>query len=569
MSDPKAPTVLFDVSVPMRDGVKLAANVYLPHGPGQFPVILNRTPYVKDSARKEKLRRLSVSFAKSGYAVVHMDVRGRGNSEGVFAPIIQETEDGFDSLEWAGTSPWSNGKVGTFGPSYEGWDQLLPMRLRSRYHKAAFVMCAPTLHPFRDCAGYAFGAPMPIIAMWRLFITGKTLKEEINDEDFNWEFALNVRPLKDTLRKLGVVDPPEDPIVSHETYDGYWKSFWQDDMVNLWNVPSYFITGWFDDSIRGGLEYFPHLTKEHPDIEFRKQHKLLIGPWYHALSAPFEPSSKIGEIDYGRSSVIDLGREALRWFDYWLKGKQNKVMDEPPVKLFLMGENRWMHSKTFPLSEAIDRVYYLSAKGPSNTLNGSGKLASRNVGGSEYSSFVYDPKNPAPAPFWKKNFQNGTNEDLRSIQKRSDVLVFTSDALESPLNIVGMLRVQLFVSTSAVDTDFVARLSDVHPNEYAERLNHGILRLRYRDGFEKTRPVTPGEVMEITIDMAATGQQFEAGHQVRLDVTSSAFPIFAPNYNTGGSIWEETEPIKATQKVFHSDRYPSRLILQEVWNPPK
>jgi putative CocE/NonD family hydrolase len=569
MSESKAPAVLLDVEVPMRDGVKLSANIFLPRGAGQFPVLLNRTPYVKDSASRAKLRHMSSLFAKSGYAVVQMDVRGRGNSEGVFVPNIQEADDGFDSLEWAGTRPWSNGKVGTFGRSYEGWDQLLPMRLRSKYHKAAFVMCAPTLHPFRDCAGYAFGAPMPIMSMWRLFVTGKTLKEQIHDEGFDWEFALNVRPLKDTLRKLGVVDPPDDPMVSHETYDRFWKSFWEDSMVNLWNVPSYFVTGWFDDSIRGGLEYFPHLTNEHPDIEFRKQHKLLIGPWYHALSIPFEPSSKVGEIDYGHSSIIDLTKEALRWFDHWLKGKRNKVMEEPPVKLFLMGENRWMHSKKFPLSEAIDRVYYLAADGSSNSLDGSGKLASRNVGSSEYSSFIYDPMNPAPSPFQKEYFQNGTNEDLRRIQKRADVLVFTSDMLDLPLNVVGMLRAELFVSTSAADTDFVARLSDVHPNGYAERLNHGILRLRYRDGFESTRRVTPGEVMSITIDMAATGQQFQPGHRVRLDVTSSAFPSFAPNYNTGESIWEETEPVKATQKVFHSDRYPSRLVLQEVWNPPK
>ncbi|MGA2664850.1 MAG: CocE/NonD family hydrolase [Nitrososphaerales archaeon] len=571
MSEPKGPTIAYDLEVPMRDGVKLSANVFLPPGRGRFPVIMNRTPYVKDSGRKERLRRLSASFARSGYAVVHMDVRGRGNSGGTFTPNVQEAEDGFDSFAWAGTAPWSNGKIGTFGPSYEGWDQLIPMRLRSRYHRAAFVMCAPSLHPFRDCAGYAFGAPMAIMSMWRLFITGRTLKEEIYDEDFDWALALNVRPLKDTLSKLGVVDAPENPLASHPTYDEYWKSFWSDDMVERWNVPSYFVTGWFDDSIRGALEYFPMLTKAHPDLEFRKRHKLLIGPWYHALSAPFEPSSKVGEIDYGPSSVVDLGQEALRWFDYWLKGVQNGVMDEPPTRLFLMGANRWMRPSEFPLPEARERVYYLSATGPSNTLEGSGVLSAepRRDGGRDHSSFDYDPRDPAPAPFWKKNFQNGTNEDLRAIQGRRDVLVFTSDPLASPLNAVGMLSARLFVSTSAVDTDFVARLSDVHPGGYAERLNHGILRLRYREGFEKAVPVTPGAVMEITVDMAATGQRFQKGHRVRLDVTSSAFPVYSPNLNTGEGIWDEAKPVRATQKVFHSDRYPSRLIVQEVRRVPR
>jgi uncharacterized protein len=566
----KAPTVMYDVEVPMRDGVKLAANVYLPPGGGKHPVILNRTPYVKDSAGKAKLRRSSVFFTNSGYAVVHMDVRGRGNSDGTFLPIIQEAEDGFDSLEWAGNASWSNGKVGTFGKSYEGWDQLLPMRYRSKHHQAAFVMGAPSLHPFHDCVAYAFGAPMPImLGMWRLFITGKTLKDEIYDPDFDWEVALNVRPLKDTLSRLGVVNLPEEPMISHDTYDDFWKAYWQDDMVNLWNVPTYFVTGWFDDSISGALEYYPMLTKEHPDRDFRENHKLLIGPWSHKLSLPFEPSPKIGEIDYGASSVVDLNNEALRWYDRWLKGKKNGVTTEPPVKLFLMEANRWVNAGSFPLDENTERVFFLSADGPSNSLDGSGKLVAEAPAGSQQSNYLFDPEHPTPTPFWKEAFQNGTNEDLREIQKRSDVLVFSSDPLTKPLNVIGMVKAELFVSTSARDTDFVARLSDVHPNGYVERLGHGILRLRYRNGFEKAELVTPGEVLPITITMNATGQQFKSGHRVRLDVTSSAFPSYAVNFNTGGSMWEETKPIKAKQKVFHSERYPSRLIVQEVRNPPK
>jgi len=183
------------------------------------------------------------------------------------------------------------------------------------------------------------------------------------------------------------------------------------------------------------------------------------------------------------------------------------------------------------------------------------------------STFLYDPKNPAPAPFWKENFQSGTNEDLRAIQSRPDVLVFTSPPLSKPLNVVGRIKAELYVSTSARDTDFVARLSDVHPDGYAERLNHGILRLRFRNGYEKSEPVEPGQVLRIEIDLWGTGQQIQAGHCLRLEVTSSGYPVWAPNYNTGGDIWEETTPIVASNTVHHSEQHPSRLILKELVEP--
>jgi uncharacterized protein len=552
-----APKFLIDAKVPMRDGVRLSANAYFPEGDGPFPVVLNRTPYGKDSTGRFKR---ILPFIQAGYVVVHMDVRGRGDSEGIFNPYFQEIEDGFDSLGWCAAQPWSTGKIGTFGGSYEGWTQIYPTRLQSPYHTAAFLMCTPSMHPFHE-GPYWSGVPMPIMAMWTLYTSGKTTKEQISDLD--WESLLNVRPLKDLTGRLGLSDTYRDEHLKHETFDEYYQRLWFDGVLNLTNVPCYHVTGWFDDDQKGTLDHFPALALRHPDPEVRRSQKLLVGPWPHRLSTE---TSKLGDFDYGPGSMVPLQKEAIRWFDYWLKGVENGILEEPRCRMFMMGANRWIEADAFPLEESHPHELLLSANGPANSLLGHGRLGEVH-GSSPASTFTYNPERPAPTPFWKENFQNGTNEDLRPIQRRDDVLVFTSDPLSASFNLVGMLQAELYISTSAVDTDFVARLSDVAPDGYAQRLNAGILRLRFRDGYEHPRLVMPGEIVKIEVDLWATGHQFQPGHRLRLEVTSSAFPTWAPNYNTGGSVWEETVPIIAEQTVYHSAQYPSRLVLPELPDP--
>ena len=549
--------MLWDIQVPMRDGVKLAANVFFPEGGASFPVLLNRTPYIKDTALRMKR---AAEYTQAGYAVVHMDVRGRGNSEGVFNPYFQEIEDGYDSIEWCGTQVWSNGKVGTFGGSYEGWTQIYPTRLQPPHHLAAFLSCTPSMHPFRE-GMYWSGVPMPIMGMWTLLTSGKTNKDQISELD--WESVVNVRPLKKLMQRLGLEASYRDEHFKHETLDDFYKRLWYAGVLEKTIVPCYHVTGWFDDDQRGTLDHFPALAMNHPDEKVRRSQKLLVGPWPHRLSTD---SSKLGDFDYGPHSMVSLVKETIRWFDYWLKGIDNGIMNEPRCRLFLMGANRWIETDTFPIAESKPRLFLLGANGPANSLLGNGTLGAGH-GASSASTFTYNPERPAPTPFWKENFQNGTNEDLRPIQRRDDVLVFTTEPLTEPLNIVGMMRAELYVSTSAVDTDFVARLSDVAPDGYAQRLNAGIVRLRYRQGYEQIKLVKPGEVVEVTIDLWATGHQFKAGHRVRLEVTSSAFPTWAPNYNTGGNVWEETTPVIAENTVHHSAQSPSRLILPELAEP--
>jgi uncharacterized protein len=556
----------------MRDGTNLAANVDFPtNSRPPFPVLLTVTPYGKDGSGFQTTFRSEIrSFAKAGYAVVHVDVRGRGNSEGKFSPFFQEINDGYDCIEWAGKQSWSNGTVGTFGRSYGGIAQLYPLRFRSKYHKAALIMTSPSIHPFRDVTGYIFGAFFPLMLVWALEVSGRTVKEEINDEEIDWDLIFKIRPLKNWSKFLGLQENIFGERYSHETYDKYFKKIWTDGMINLVNVPCYFISGWYDDCIRGALEHFPDLTSKHPDKGLRKKHKLLMGPWPHLLSLPLRNTSKVGDFDYGPQSIIPISKEAIRWFDYNLKGIDNGISEDPAVRVFLMGANRWIDSNEFPVAGTREKVMYLNADGPANTLYGKGKLYEEpsDDGDSTSSEFTYDPKKPAPSPYTKVwGGQNGTNEDLRYIQKREDVLVYTSSRLEKPLNVMGRLFAVLFVSTSAVDTDFVARLSDVYPNGYAQRLNHGVNRLRFREGFEKTRLVKPGEIVQISIDMLGTGTQFRSGHRVRLDITSSAVPAVAPNYNSGENSWEETHPVVATNTVYHSKKYPSRIILPELSSP--
>ena len=552
------PQYLWDVPIPMRDGVNLAANVYFPDGDGPWPVILNRTPYGKDTAMRAK--RVE-PFIKAGYVVVHVDVRGRGNSEGTYRPYFQEIEDGYDCLEWCGTQSWSTGKVGTYGGSYEGWTQVYPMRLRNPHHAAAFLMCTPSMHPFQEGA-YWSGVPMPIMGMMALFTSGRTVKEQISN--FEWDKVVNIRPLKDLEKGLGLLRSFRDEHQAHQTFDDYYRRHCGSRAcTNQMKVPCYHVTGWFDDDQKGTLELFPALALNHPDPAVRRSQKLLIGPWPHRLSID---TSKLGDFDYGPHSMVPLPKEAIRWFDYWLKGSDNGIVDEPRCRMFLMGANRWIETDTFPIAERHDREWLLAANGPANSLFGAGMLSDQ-PGSSPQSTFTYNPARPAPTPFWKENFQNGTNEDLRPIQRRDDVLVFTTEPLTEPLNVVGLLRAELYVSTSAVDTDFVARLSDVQPDGYAMRLNAGILRLRFREGYEQMKLVTPGEVVKVTVDLWATGHQFQPGHRVRLEVTSSAFPTWAPNFNTGGNVWEETEPIIAENSVHHAAQYPSKLILPELPAP--
>lgn len=536
----------------MRDGTKLSANVYAPKEGVALPTILNRTPYGKDS--KGRFATAS-SFVDRGYAVVQVDVRGRGNSEGTFNPYFQEIEDGFDSIEWVASQEWCDGNVGTFGSSYEGALQLSPMRLRPPHHKAAFIKCTPSLHPFRDCSCYTSGVFLLIISMWYFYTSGKTVKEEVSELNFDWESLLRIRPLTRIFSELGLDGLPFLERFKHLTYDSYLKKLWEDSMSDLVSVPCYFVTGWFDDAIKGALDHFSQITNSNSNS--KDSQKLLIGPWVHRLSTD---SSKLGDFDYTRDSLVPLDREALKWFDYWLKEKNNGIMDEPRVRLFLMGENRWMESNDYPISKNKRFELLLGSKGNANSLLGSGRLVDSH-GQVESSSFTYDPNFPAPAPYWREQFQCGTNEDLRPIQRRDDVLVYTSDPLKSPLDVIGNIKAELYVSTSARDTDFVARLSDVHPSGYAQRLAHGIARLRYRDGYEEPKLVSPGEASRINIDMWATGNRFLPGHSIRLDVTSSAFPIWAPNFNTGGNLWDEVEPVVAEQTVHHSQRYPSKLVL--------
>ncbi len=234
---------------------------------------------------------------------------------------------------------------------------------RFKISQAAFVMCSPSIHPFHDCTAYISGTFMPIMVSWAMLLTGRTLKQEIYDREIDWEQFMSVPPLKDTAKKLGLSSDPLAIYYSHETYDDYFKKIWSDEMIGQMNVPCYFVSGWYNDRLQGALDHFPALTHDHQVASSRGNHKLLVGPWPHALSAPFHSTGKLGDIDYGPQSIVLLPKEAIRWFDYWLKGNDNGVMREPKVRLFLMGENRWMNAEEFTLPDASRISMYLVVGG--------------------------------------------------------------------------------------------------------------------------------------------------------------------------------------------------------------
>ncbi len=546
---------LWDVMVPMRDGVHLAANVLFPEGEGPFPVILNRTPYIKDTAARVKRAQ---AFLNAGYVVVHMDVRGRGNSEGVFNPYFQEIEDGYDSLEWCGVQPWSTGKVGTFGGSYEGWTQIYPTRLQSPHHRAAFLMCTPSMHPFHE-GMYWSGVPMPIMGMWTLMVSGKTNKEQIAALD--WEAVVNVRPLRDLMTRLGLSGSFRDVHFEHDTLDAFYQRLWYDGVMEKTIVPCYHVTGWFDDDQRGTLDLFPALAMTHPDPKIRRQQKLLVGPWPHRLSSD---TSKLGDFDYGPSSMVPLDKEAIRWFDYWLKGIDTGIMREPPVKLFVMGENRWADENEWPIARTKWTKFFLHSKGRANSLYGDGKLSTAEPAKEPVDAYTYDPAQPTPFVTEPSFAQIGGPDDYRSVERRDDVLVYTSEPVTEDTQVCGPIRARLYAASSARDTDFMAMLIDVWPNGYAERLIDGMVRARFRDGMEKPSLIEPGRIYAYNIDAWNTCQTFLKGHRIRVQIASSAFPKYDRNPNTGEPLGKTTRLQIADQKIYHDAEHPSHIVLPLV-----
>jgi putative CocE/NonD family hydrolase len=569
-----------DVAMKTRDGVTLRADVYRPDGNGRFPVLLSRLPYDKTGRRRPG--DIDV-FVEHGYVVIFQDTRGRFASEGdEYYPLTWEAQDGYDAVEWAAALPYSNGRVGTMGQSYLGATQYLLAPTRPPHLVASFPASAGA--DVHQCWAYHTGGAFEL--GWQLPYALLMARDTIERR------GLAATMLPELERSLVPAPTPWAPPVSDEAYrrlplmawadwlapvapyytdylrhpeDGpYW---WEINLERRYAeiaVPMYHVTSWYDIFLHGGLTNFAGLRQHAATEAARRAQKLLIGPWAHLFPYTSPTSTGTGDIDFGPAALIDLHDVQLRWFDHFLKGVETGILDEPPVKIFVMGENRWRDEHEWPLARTRYTPYYLHSGGSANSDRGDGALSPQAPGDERADEFTYDPADPVPTRGGNTLIIAMGVQDQRPVESRADVLVYTSAAMTEPLEVTGPITVTLYAASSAPDTDFTAKLVDVHPDGYAQNLADGIIRARYRESRTTPKPLTPGAVTTFTIDLWATSHVFLPGHRARLEISSSNFPRFDRNLNTGEDQATSTRRQTARQTIFHDRRRPSHITLPVI-----
>ncbi len=538
----------FDVAVPMRDGVRLSANVFRPEAAGRYPTILVRTPYGKGAAISPNY----APFVAHGYAVVVQDVRGRYRSEGVFQPLEQEPADGGDTLDWIARQPWSDGKIGMLGGSYLGIVQWKVAALNNPHLKAIF----PSVSGCDDYLDRFYSPGGALKLGQRLLWMSENLRAPRFHPDFAG-FVLHLPLRTSDLAATGQTSAMFQEAIAHPAYDSFWKSISVRERLDNIRVPVFSVGGWFDNYVESDLYAYERLRKN------SSVNRILIGPWPHNMAV------KLDGADFGPDTDVPMRAIQMQWFDQFLKGKDTPLLSQPPVRVFVMGVNRWREGRDWPPPAHPER-FYLESRGHANTLAGDGRLrlrapATPAAAANASDRFLFDPRDPVPTAGGAvccnpKVFPWGP-QDQRAVEQRRDVLVYTTAPLPADLEVVGPVRVVLYAATSARDTDFTAKLVDVLPDGRTRNLTDGILRLRYRQSLENPELAQPGEIYKMTIDAGVTGNVFLKGHRIRMEISSSNFPRFDRNPNTGYPVADATELRPASQTIYHDARRPSYLLL--------
>ncbi|GHO83442.1 CocE/NonD family hydrolase [Dictyobacter formicarum] len=573
----------FDVPAQMRDGVTLRANVYRPEGEGQWPVLLTRLPYGKDFPSAAGVLD-PVQAARRGYVVIVQDTRGRFASDGEWSPMRREALDGLDTIAWASQLPYSNGEVGMFGASYFGFTQWSaavhqPVALKT------FIPYITWNDPLNGVMFRGGALELGTTASWQLAMAANVLMRrhvierdpvQLGTDMYTWAKTMDTLgsqgywslPLKDFA-------PLKYKNMAPDFYDVFEKPMSPElvepmtilgkhDQVT---VPTFNIGGWYDIFLQDTLENF-RIMREDGSTPAAKQSQLLIGPWIHGGS-----SNPVGEKNFGFAAMpglLDLKSDImsmqLRWFDHFLKGQDTGILSEAPIKLFVMGANVWRDEQEWPLARAVETRYYLHSAGQANTLDGDGTLSTEVPEVEQPDTYTYDPANPVitrgGALLMTPEYPGGVF-DQRPTEQRPDVLVYTTPALMQDVEVTGPILVHLWAISSAVDTDFVARLVDVYPDGYAQNLTDGIIRARYRNFSTDAEPalIEPGQAYEYVIDLWSTSNVFKQGHRIRLDITSSNFPRWDRNPNTGHVLGADNELVIAHQTLLHDAAHPSFVAL--------
>jgi hypothetical protein len=578
-SDPTY-TVKVQRHLPMRtrDGVTLYADVYRPEAPGKFPVLVCRTPYDKsqDLALTEK-----DYFPPRGYVLVVQDTRGRFSSEGDFYPFIHEGNDGYDTIEWAAALPCSNGVVGTVGQSYLGLVQYHAAPMRPPHLKAMCPVSGPVTY-FQNCVYRRGVFELGWMLTYFTFMARNTLaRKGIYDREgpildsYLSHPDIPISPLKadefrhlplsDWAERLGKGAPYFADYLRHWKDDSYWAETDLRDRCAKAAVPVLHVGSWYDAFQYDTLAMYTAMHHHSATPEARRGQKLIMGPWAHLMPYAIPTSRGTGDIDFGPEAKVELHAIQLRWFDQLLKGLPTGMLEEPPVRIFVMGDNRRRDESEWPLKRTTYTKVFLHSRGGANSLGGDGSLSLVAPSGDEAADhYLYDPADPVPTRGGATLGLPPGVYDQSEIEQRRDVLVYTGEPLAEPLEITGPVSMKLFAASSAPDTDFMAKLIDVRPDRYAHNLAEGVVRARFRESLNKPSPITPGKTYEYSIDMWATSHVFKRGHRVRLEITSSNFPRYDRNPNTGNDFAVDTELRTAQQTIFHALGSASHLVLPVI-----
>jgi putative CocE/NonD family hydrolase len=572
-ADPYAVTYERNAKIKMRDGVTLHADIYRPNAEGKFPVLLQRTPYNKDNEVDFGLK-----GASRGYVVIVEDVRGRYASEGEWYVFKNEPNDGYDTIEWAAALPYSNGKVGMFGGSYVGATQMLAA-IAHPPHLAGIcpIVTASNYHENWTYQGGAFEQWFD--ESWASGLSQNTYERAVS-KDTNalvgmWALPLTSYPLYNQDKNsdptsTGALAPYFLDWLAHPSYDDYWKALSIEEHFGDIKVPALHIGAWYDLFLGGSLRNYKGIRDHGGSGEARTGQQLMVTVGGHAGSG-----RKIGDVDFGPDLDRDEGDITLRWYDYLFQGEKNDFASGKPVKLFVMGANQWRDEEAWPLARAKSVKYFLHSNGKANSLRGVVSLSTAAPRKESADQYVYDPGNPVPTvggPLCcDGNHLPPGPRDQRAVEGRDDVLIYSTPPMAEDMEVTGPVSLELYVKSSAVDTDFTAKLVDVWPDGFAQNLTEGILRARYRDSRETPTLINPGQVYKLTIDVWATSNVFKKGHVLRLEVSSSNFPRFDRNLNTGATRYlkdsdgkSEQHFVSATNVVLHDAEHPSALILPVV-----
>jgi predicted acyl esterase len=536
------------VSIPMRDGVRLAADLFLP-GPGRWPTVLVMTPYDRNTTANRSYR----YFLSRGYAVMVEDLRGRYGSRGVFGPVTQAGPDGNDTLDWIAAQAWSNGRVATVGSSYLGLVQWWAA-LEDNPHLLAIAPMNSGDDEYTD-RYYSLGGAVQLGHRLLWLAENENLKGRPLPTPGTYLWHLPVRT--SDLVATGTSVAFWRSAIDHPSYDAYWKQRSVRQKLDQLNVPVLSMGGWFDAYAESDLDAFSRLALKRKSIE------TWIGPWGH------NPGLKFPTVDFGVHANIGIRGKQADWFDTWLKQNAGAGIHEPPLlHIFVMGPNVWRDEHEWPLARTHYTPLYLTSSGNANSSAGTGFLRWHPVRNAQPDGFTYDPKTPVPTVGGSvccdpKVFPPGPLNQAE-VERRPDVLVYTSAPLNDEIEVTGPVRTILYVSTSGNDTDFTAKLVDVEPDGRPLLVTDGIQRLRYRLSLDKPVFVKQDQAYQISVDCGVTSHVFFRGHRIRLEVSSSNFPRFDRSLNSTGLNSQQIKLAKARQTVFHEKGYPSAIILPVI-----